>query len=127
MTPSQPPNPELGAEPQAPCPEEAGVRENGGTLDLLLDMELPLTVRFGSARMSLSDILNLTEGSVIDLDRAAENAVELLVNGKVVARGATVTVQGNYGVRISEITAVREGVASGPGLGAAALRDGRES
>ena len=103
------------------------MRENGGTLDLLLDMELPLTVRFGSARMPLADILKLTAGSVIDLDRASENSVELLVNGKVVARGAAVTVQGNYGIRISEIAAGREGVASAPGLGAPAARDGRES
>ena len=121
MTPSQARNPDLGAEPPAPR------QETGGALDLLLDMELPLTVRFGSARMPLCDILKLTAGSVVDLDRASENTVELLVNGKVIARGAVVTVQGNYGVRISAIAAAREGVASGPGLGAAALRDGRES
>jgi flagellar motor switch protein FliN/FliY len=127
MIPSQPRDPEFGLEPPAPCPEDAGLRENGGTLDLLLDMELPLTVRFGSARMPIADVLKLTAGSVIDLDRAAENAVELLVNGKVVARGTAVTVQGNYGVRISEITAGREGVAHGPGLGAPAARDGREN
>jgi flagellar motor switch protein FliN/FliY len=112
MIPSQPPE---------------GVRENGGTLDLLLDMELPLTVRFGSARMPLSDVMKLTAGSVIDLDRTAGNAVELLVNGKVVARGAAVTVQGNYGVRISEITGAGEGAAYGPGVSASASRDGRES
>lgn len=112
---------------QARNPGAAGVLSagTGGTLDLLLDMELPLTVRFGSARMPLSDILTLTAGSVIELDRASENAVELLVNGKVVARGAAVTVQGNYGVRIFEVTAPGEGIAPGPGLGAAALRDGR--
>jgi flagellar motor switch protein FliN/FliY len=125
MTPSQP-NPDLAAKPQAPCSESAGVRENGA-LDLLLDMELPLTVRFGSARMPLSEILKLTEGSLIDLDRASENSLELLVNGKVIARGAAVTVRGNYGIRITEITAVREGVASGPGLGGVALRNGGES
>jgi hypothetical protein len=61
------------------------------------------------------------------LDRPSENTVELLVNGKVVARGAAVTVHGNYGVRITEIAAVREGVASSTILGAAASRDGRES
>jgi flagellar motor switch protein FliN/FliY len=126
MTPSQP-NPDPAEQPRAPSPEEAGVRGNGGALDLLLDMELPLTVRFGSARMPLSEILKLTAGSLIDLDRASENAVELLVNGKAIARGAAVTVRGNYGIRITEVAAVREGGSSGPVLGAAAVRNGGES
>jgi flagellar motor switch protein FliN len=79
-------------------------------LELLLDIELPLTVRFGSTRMPLRDLLNLEPGSTIDLDRPPDAGVELLVNGKLVARGTAVTVQGRYGVRISEIAAGREGV-----------------
>ena len=127
MTPSQPRASEFGRNTPARGAAGAGVGGNGGTLELLLDMELPLTVRFGSARMSLSDLMKLTAGSVIDLDRASGNVVELLVNGMVVARGAAVSVRGNYGVRITEISAVREGVASGPGLGALVSREGRES
>ena len=93
----------------------AGTREGGGTLDLLLDIELPLTIRFGSARMALGELLDLAPGSVIGLDSALENGVDLLVNGKVVARGTAVTVGGNYGVRISEIAAARDGVVPTPG------------
>ncbi len=66
-------------------------------------MELPLVLRFGTARMLLRDVLQLGAGSVIDLGTEPENGVDLLVNGRLVARGAAVSVHGNYGVRITEI------------------------
>jgi flagellar motor switch protein FliN len=75
----------------------------GGGLGLLLDMELPLMVRFGRTRMQLSELARLNVGSVIELDSPSEDAVELVVNGAVVARGMAVTVEGNYGIRISEL------------------------
>jgi flagellar motor switch protein FliN/FliY len=68
-----------------------------------MDMELPVLVRFGAARMLLGDVANLSAGTLIAFERAAENAVEILVNERVIARGEVVVVQGNYGVRISEI------------------------
>ena len=76
---------------------------NTGTMDLLMDMELPVTVRFGSTRMLLRDLLKLADGSIVEFDRSQENPVEILVNGRVVARGSAIVVEGNYGVRISEI------------------------
>lgn len=82
-------------------------RHNGGNnpsdspLDGLLDIELPLTLRFGSKRMVLGEIIGLDPGSVIDFDRAADEPVQILVNGRAVAYGETVVVRGNYGVRIS--------------------------
>jgi flagellar motor switch protein FliN/FliY len=72
-------------------------------MDILLDIELPVTLRFGRRQMSLEDILRLDTGSIIEFDRAVEDRVELLVNDRVVARGEAVTVQGHYGVRILEI------------------------
>ena len=72
-------------------------------LNLLLDMDLPVLVRFGGTRMTIGDVLKLNTGSTIELERAGENLVEILVNDRVVARGEAVVVHGNYGVRISEI------------------------
>ena len=95
MTPSSPYD---SGEPEAP--------RNAGTMDLLMDMELPVMVRFGSTRMPLRDLLKLTAGSVIEFNRSPEDAIEVLVNGRVVARGAAIVVEGNYGVRISEIAAL---------------------
>ena len=82
---------------------EPEAAQNTGTMDLLMDMELPVTVRFGSTRMLLRDLLKLTAGSIIEFNRSPENPVEILVNRRVVARGSAIVVEGNYGVRISEI------------------------
>ena len=72
-------------------------------LDVLMDIEMPVTLRFGSTHMTLQDIIGLNTGSVIELDRSLDDLVEVMVNGHVVARGDAVTVQGVYGIRISEI------------------------
>ena len=80
-------------------PYDAGA----GTMDLLMDMELPVMVRFGSTRMLLRDLLKLTAGSIIEFNRSQENPVEILVNKRVVARGSAIVVEGNYGVRIGEV------------------------
>ena len=72
-------------------------------LDVLLDIELPVTLRFGRTQMSLGDVMNLGTGSVIEFDRGVTEPVEILVNGRVVARGEAVMMQGNYGVRITDI------------------------
>jgi flagellar motor switch protein FliN len=77
-------------------------------LDLLKDIELPVTLRFGSAQMSLRDLAALNTGAVIELDRALTDPVEVLVGGSVIARGEPIVVQGVYGVRISEISSRHE-------------------
>ncbi len=72
-------------------------------LDRLMKLELPLSVSMGRAVMPIGDVLRITSGSMIELDRRADDLVELIVHGTVVARGEVVTVKGNYGVRIKEI------------------------
>jgi len=74
-----------------------------GNLDLLMDIELPLMVRMGQTEMSLGDLLKLTPGSILELNRAADAPVELLVNGKLIAKGEVVVVDGNFAFRITEI------------------------
>ena len=83
-------------------------REPMGTLGLLMDMEMPVLVRLGRTRMVLRDLLALDAGSSVEFRRTPEEPVDLLVNGRVVARGTVVVVQGNYGVRITE-TAGQQG------------------
>ncbi len=72
-------------------------------LDLILDIDLPLTVRFGETEMSLHSLTRLAPGSIIDLGRSPDDPVDILVNGRLVARGEVVVVAGNYGVRIVEV------------------------
>lgn len=72
-------------------------------LELLLDVNLALTLRFGQRDLTLREILDLCAGSVIELDRAVEEPAELLLGDKVIARGQVVTVDGNYGIRVTEM------------------------
>ena len=86
----------------------AGNSQPGSALDLLLDIELPVMLRFGRRQMTLNEVIDLNRGSVIDFGQSAEEPVEVMVNGRVVARGEAVMVHGNYGVRISQIESRRE-------------------
>ena len=73
------------------------------TLDLLLDVEMPVSVSFGRTQVRIQDILKLITVSIIELDRAISEPVEVIVNNCVIARGEVVVVEGNYGVRINEV------------------------
>jgi flagellar motor switch protein FliN/FliY len=85
-----------------PPPRQAS-NVDTGNLDLLLDIELPLMVRMGQTEMQLGELLKLTPGSILELNRAADAPVELLVNNKLIARGEVVVVDGNFAFRITEI------------------------
>jgi flagellar motor switch protein FliN/FliY len=76
---------------------------------------MPVTVRIASAQMTFGDVLGLNTGSLVTLDRTTEEPVDVLVNGRVVAHGEMVMVQGNYGVRITEIVSRRERIDTGIG------------
>jgi len=72
-------------------------------LKLVMDVELNVSLRFGQRQMPLREVLELATGSVIELDRQVDEPVELLLDGKVIARGEAVIVDGNYGLRVTEI------------------------
>jgi flagellar motor switch protein FliN len=72
-------------------------------IEPLLDIELPVHVSFGNSEMFLKDILKLEAGSVIALDDSANDPVTIFVNGKAIAKGEVVMIDGNYGVRILEV------------------------
>lgn len=77
-------------------------------MELLLDVELPVSVSFGSAQLPLKDVLKLTSGSIVELDRSISEPVEVIINNCIIARGEVVVVEGNYGVRIQQIISRRE-------------------
>lgn len=115
------PTPPTGEAPGA-RPERMPPPRTSGTLDLLMDMEMPVLVRLGGTTMLIRDLLELGTGSVVGFLHAPDDPVDVLVNGRVVARGTVVTVQGNYGVRILEI--VNE-AADMPAAAGSIARDGR--
>jgi flagellar motor switch protein FliN/FliY len=74
-------------------------------LDLLRGVEMDVTAELGRTRMTLNDLLSLADGAVIELDRAAGAPADLLVNGRLIARGEVVVIDENFGLRITEIVA----------------------
>ncbi len=80
-------------------------------LDLLLEIELGASLRFGTRQMLLKDILELCSGSVVELDRKVQEPVELLIDGRVIAQGEVVIVDGNYGLRILQVSSPGEKIA----------------
>jgi flagellar motor switch protein FliN len=89
-------------------PEQEFSPRASSTLNLLLDVELPVSVSFGRTRVRMQEILKLITGSIIELDRSISEPVEVIVNNCVVARGEVVVIDGNYGVRINEVMSKRE-------------------
>lgn len=83
----------------------AGTATSTRDLDLLGDVELEVTVQLGAVKMTVRELLALQEGSVLELDRAAGAAVDVMVNGRLIARGDVVVIDEELGVRITEILA----------------------
>jgi len=78
------------------------------SIDLLLDVELPVSVSFGRAQLALKDVIKLTTGSIVELNRAISEPVDIIVNNCVIARGEVVVVEGNYGIRIRQVISRQE-------------------
>ncbi|MDQ2900960.1 MAG: flagellar motor switch protein FliN [Acidobacteriota bacterium] len=92
------PIPQLG-------PQPAGIAK---TFDLLLEVALPVSISFGRTQLPIRDVLKLTTGSIVELNRTVTEPVEVIVNDCVIARGEVVVVEGNYGVRIRQIISREE-------------------
>jgi flagellar motor switch protein FliN/FliY len=82
-------------------PSKAGGAAIG--LDHILDVTVPVTVELGHAKMSIAGLSQLAPGSLITLDREAHESVDILVSGKMIAKGEVVTVGTRYGVRITSM------------------------
>ena len=120
---AEPPPPATGAEPRverAPTPISAAPKAQKAqfgpipepafapapsNIDLLADLQMRVSVELGRTRMSVTDVLALGAGSVVELDRLAGEPVDILVNDRIVARGEVVVVDENFGVRVVEVLA----------------------
>jgi flagellar motor switch protein FliN/FliY len=100
----------------APAAVPPGPAVTSRTMDVLLDVHLPVSISFGTAQLPLRDVLKLASGSVVELNRLPEEPVEVIVNDHVIARGEVVVVDGNYAVRIQEIVSRQQRLSvGGPG------------
>jgi len=104
------PNPVSPPKPPAAAVTDSAPAEsqNKKSIDLLLDVELPVSISFGRAQLPLKDVIKLTTGSIVELNRALSEPVEVIVNNCVIARGEVVVVEGNYGIRIKQVISRQE-------------------
>lgn len=97
---AQPKQQPAASTPPPPSAPPAGLSAG---FELLLDVELEASLRFGSREMPLGEILDLGPGDVVQLDRNVADPVDLLVGDKIVARGEVVLINGNFGLRVTEV------------------------
>jgi flagellar motor switch protein FliN/FliY len=79
-----------------------------GNIELLMDVKLPVSIELGRTQMSISEVLELGSGSIIELDKLAGEPVDILVNRKPLAKGEVVVLDENFGVRITSLISPRE-------------------
>jgi flagellar motor switch protein FliN/FliY len=110
----------VGESQSADGPGDAGAKTSGAdllddptkdrNLKMILDIPLRVTVELGRTKMPVSELLNLGQGSVIELNKLAGEPMEVLVNDKLIARGEAVVVNEKFGVRLTDIISTRERV-----------------
>lgn len=97
-----------------PAPLEALAAEEGGVgspdLDTILDIPVTLSIEIGRTRISIRHLLQLNQGSVVELDRLAGEPLDVFVNGTLIAHGEVVVVNEKFGVRLTEVITARERV-----------------
>lgn len=91
---------EMSDSPDTPTPAPGAPDHR---LEAVLDVDLPLVVRFGVTSLPIRTLSSLGAGSVVDLNRAPDDPVDLLVGDRVIARGEVVVIDGQYGVRVTEL------------------------
>ena len=80
--------------------------ERPANLSLVMDVPVSLTIELGSCQLPMREVLQLGVGSVVQLDKPADEPVELRVNGKLIARGEVVVIEDRFGVKITEVLGV---------------------
>jgi flagellar motor switch protein FliN/FliY len=100
---SAPIAPDATPPPPAESPQPSSLGASPSNLDLLLDVELQATIRFGHHEMLLRDIFGLMPGAVVELDQLVNEPAELRVAGRLIARGEVVVVDGNFGLQVTEV------------------------
>ena len=100
------------ADPTIALQDEEEAAIGGRNYRLLADIPLRLSVEVGSTALKLSELMNLAEGSVVELDRQAHELLDIMANGTLIAKGEIVTVNGRFGVRVIDVVNADPNVAS---------------
>ncbi|QZN86150.1 flagellar motor switch protein FliN [Cellulomonas sp. C5510] len=92
-----------------PTPRTPGVPTQRASLQVLYDVEMTLTAELGRTKLPVRQVLELTPGAVLELDRAAGSPADVMVNGRLIARGEVVVIDEEFGIRITEIARGEDG------------------
>jgi flagellar motor switch protein FliN/FliY len=92
-----------GSESASPIPPAGEKKDKLDNMELLLDIPLEISAELGRTRMIINDLLQLGQGSVIELNKLAGEPMEILVNQKLIARGEVVVVNEKFGIRLTDI------------------------
>ena len=87
-----------------------------GSMEMMLNFELPVRISLARTTAPLKEVLKLSTGSVLELNRSMDDLADIVVNGRVIAQGEIVVVEGNYGIRIRRVNAQARDAASQPGF-----------
>lgn len=98
----------IGGQAMAGDPDSRGT--TASKLDVVLDIELPLVVRFGRTQMTLKALSQVGPGSIIDMERSPDQPVQMLIGERVIAHGEVVVVSGHYGVRVVDLVSAADRV-----------------
>jgi len=101
-----------GSNPSSALSSPALLHDSGqstGAMDRLMDVHLAMTLRFGAKRLLLREVLDLTPGAVVELDRKIQEPVDLLLDGRLIARGEVVVIDGSYGLRVTDVAPLGTG------------------
>lgn len=101
----------VAAEPPAELQDGAAPTTSAGgkiDLDLLMDVQVTLSVEIGRARLPIKDLLALNQGSIVSLDRGVSEHLDLMVNGTLIARGEVVESAGQFGLRLLDVVSPSE-------------------
>lgn len=105
------PDPPLPERPRAAAPEEEAPAPQGDeerNVEIILNIPVQLAVELGRTRMTVHELLQLGQGSVIELNRLASDLIDLTINRRVVAQGEAVVINENFGFRVLEVDSVRD-------------------
>ncbi len=88
--------------------KDGGVKSKSGDLDFIMDIPLEVTVELGRTTMPIYDLLQLGQGSIVELSKLAGEPLEILVNKKLIARGEVVVVNEKFGIRLTDVVSAKE-------------------
>lgn len=102
--------PEAGLPPEQAQAGNNGAAGMNGNIDMVLDIPVTLSMELGRTRMSINELLQLNSGSVVELQRMADEPMDVLVNGTLVAHGEAVVIDDKFGIRLTDVVSPKERV-----------------